>query len=208
MVHRDHVILPVYGFWLPNDPRGSWSRYVAKWEIARFGEPRRIPDRRDLRELTAAELKQRDAARAELNYPAVRLNEMQVRAIGTGFGNQVQTSGYTVWASAIMPEHAHLVLARHTYSAEQMANLFRGAATRQLNKEGCHPLAEFAEDGGKPPAMWAAKPWKIFLDSDAAITDAILYVQNNPIQEGKPQQHWNFVTPDAGLPLGGQTTYR
>ena len=25
MVHGYHVILAAYGFWLPNDPRGSWS---------------------------------------------------------------------------------------------------------------------------------------------------------------------------------------
>lgn len=54
MVHGYHLILPIYGFWRPNDPRGSWSRFVAKWEIARFGEPRRTFERRCLRELSAA----------------------------------------------------------------------------------------------------------------------------------------------------------
>lgn len=207
MVHGYHVILPAYGFWLPNDPRGSWSRFVAKWEISLFGKPRRTFDRSGLRELTTEELHQRDAARAALDYPPVRLNGIQARAVGAGFAKQVQTSGYTVWACAIMPEHTHLVLARHTYSVEQMANLLRGAATRQLMQEGCHPLAEYATDGGTPPGMWAAKPWKLFLDSDEAITDAILYVQNNLVEEGKPPQHWSFVTPYAGLPSGGQTTY-
>ena len=37
MVHGYHVILPMYGFWLPNDPRGSWSDFVRKWELVRFG---------------------------------------------------------------------------------------------------------------------------------------------------------------------------
>jgi REP element-mobilizing transposase RayT len=206
MVHGYHVILPVYGFWLPNDPRGSWSKFVAKWEIARFGKPRRTHERRSLRELSVAEIKQRDAARAALKYPPVRLSGVQARCVGRGFAQQVQKSGYIVWACAIMPEHTHLVLDRHRYAAEQMANLLRGAATRQLMEEGCHPLADFAEDGQRPPGMWAARPWKFFLDSDEAIMDAIHYVQNNPIEEGKPPQHWNFVTPYAGLP-GGHTTY-
>jgi len=73
MVHGYHVILPVYGFWLPNDPRGSWSQFVGRWELARFGKPRRTPDRRTLRELSDAERRQRDAARAALKYPPVRL---------------------------------------------------------------------------------------------------------------------------------------
>ena len=106
-----------------------------------------------------------------------------------------------------MPEHTHLVLARYTYAVEQMANLLRGAATRRLMEEGCHPLAEFADAGERPPRMWAEHPWKVFLDSDEAITDAVLYVQNNPVEEGKPAQHWNFVAPYTGLPPGGHTTY-
>ncbi|MCA9195416.1 MAG: hypothetical protein KDB03_26780 [Planctomycetales bacterium] len=106
-----------------------------------------------------------------------------------------------------MPEHTHLVLARHRYSAEQMSNLLRGAATRQLIQEGCHPLGEFALAGRRPPGMWAARPWKIFLDSDEAITDAIQYVEKNPLEKGKPQQRWNFLTPYDGLSPGGHLTY-
>ena len=207
MVHGYHVILPVYGFWLPNDPRGSWSEFVGRWELAQFGQPRRSPCRRSLKELSEAELRQRDEARAALKYPAVCLNGLQARAVGRGFAKQIQTSGYTVWACAIMPEHTHLVIARHRYSVEQMANLLRGAATRQLIDEGLHPLAEFAEPGERPPRMWAERPWKFFLDSDEAIEDAIAYVQNNPLEEGKPAQQWSFVTPYTGLPEGGWTTY-
>ncbi len=207
MVHGYHLILPVYGFWLPNDPRGSWSQFVAKWEIARFGQPRRTFERRGLRELSTAELSQREAARHELKHPPVRLSGIQARAVGRGFAKQVRTSRYTIWACAILPEHTHLVIARHKYSAEQMANLLRGAATRQLMDEGCHPLAKFVEVGQRPPRMWAARPWRVFLDSDEVITGAIHYVQNNPIEEGKPPQNWNFVKPYAGLPTGGYGTY-
>ena len=32
-----HVIITAYGFWLPNDPRGSWSDFVGAWELLRFG---------------------------------------------------------------------------------------------------------------------------------------------------------------------------
>jgi len=28
MVLGTHLILTAYGFWLPNDPRGSWSDFV------------------------------------------------------------------------------------------------------------------------------------------------------------------------------------
>ncbi len=55
--------------------------------------------------------------------------------------------------------------------------------------------------------MWAERPWKFFLDSDEAIEDAIAYVENNPLEEGKPSQQWSFVTSYAGVPEGGWTTH-
>ena len=45
MVHGYHVIMGMYGFWLPNDPRGSWSAFVAAWELLRFGTTTRSVDR-------------------------------------------------------------------------------------------------------------------------------------------------------------------
>jgi REP element-mobilizing transposase RayT len=207
MIHGYHVILPVYGFWLPNDPRGSWSDFVGAWELARFGRARKTIERQSLRELTDDELRLREEARAALKYPPVCLSGLQARAIVRGFAKQVRTSGYTVWACAVMPEHTHLVIARHSYAVEQMANLLKGAATRQLNDEGLHPLADFAEPGKRPPRMWAERLWKHFLNSDEAIENAITYVNNNPLEEGKPAQQWSCVTPYAGLPEGGWTTY-
>ena len=51
MIVGYHVIFGVYGFWLPNDPRGSWSEFVASWELARFGKagiPAGVRDESDL----------------------------------------------------------------------------------------------------------------------------------------------------------------
>src|ERR1700680_1345456 len=31
-----HVIITAHGFWLPNDPRGSWSDFVGAWELSRM----------------------------------------------------------------------------------------------------------------------------------------------------------------------------
>jgi len=207
MIHGYHVILPVYGFWLPNDPRGSWSDFVGAWELARFGKARPVRERRRLRDLSAAELQQREAARGKLKYPPVQLNGLQARAVARGFAKQIRTSNYTLWACAIMPEHTHLVIARHSYAVEQISILLKGSATRRLIEEHRHPLATFAGPHERPPRMWAERAWKIYLDSDEAIENAIAYVQNNPLEEDKPAQHWSFVTPFAGLSDGGWTTY-
>ena len=48
MIHAYHVIWGAYGFWLPNDPRGSWSDFVASWELLRFGKATGGLERRDV----------------------------------------------------------------------------------------------------------------------------------------------------------------
>jgi REP element-mobilizing transposase RayT len=197
----------MYGFWLPNDPRGAWSEVVRKWELVRYGRATKTMERRELIDLTNAELEQREAARKALSYPPVSIDGRQALAIARGFSEKSQKSGYTIWACSILPEHTHLVIARHTYKVEQIVNLLKGAATSRTIEEGLHPLASHAEPGKRPPRMWAAREWKVYLDSEEAIECAIAYVLENPEKEGKPKQNWSFVTPFAGLPPGGWTTY-
>ena len=40
MVLAYQVILSFYVFWPPNDPRGSWSDWVASWELFRSADRR------------------------------------------------------------------------------------------------------------------------------------------------------------------------
>ena len=207
MIHGYHVILPMYGFWLPNDPRGSWSDFVRKWELVRFGRTTKTLERRELEELTEDELKKRDAAKQALAYSPVSIDGHQAVSISRGFGEKAKKGNYTIWACAIMPEHTHLVIARHVFKVEQMANLLKGAATSQIMKDGRHPLAKCAKPGERPPQMWAAHEWKVYLDREEAIENAISYVEENPVREGKQKQNWDFVTPFAGISKSGWTTY-
>ena len=207
MIHGYHVILPMYGFWLPNDPRGSWSDFVRVWELVRFGKATRSIERRELTELSESDLQRREAARRTLKYPPVSLDGPQALAVANGFADKVRKSNFTIWACSILPEHTHLVIARHTYKVEQIANLLKGAATSLIMREGCHPLAEHAEPGKRQPRMWAAGEWKVFLDSEEGVEAAIRYVEANPEKEGTRKQHWSFVTPFAGIPQGAWMTY-
>lgn len=207
MVHGYHLILPMYGFWLPNDPRGSWSDFVRRWELARFGPSRKTLERKSIDSLGARERLQRVAAKQALSFPPVSISGNQAQSIGLGFAKHRQKCNYTFWACSILPEHIHMVLARHTYKVEQMANLLKGAATTQLINDGNHPLQEFAAEGRRPPRMWAAHEWKQYLDCEESIDEAIRYVEENAEKEGKPRQAWSFVTPFTGINSAGWTTY-
>jgi len=206
MVHGYHVILGAYGYWLPNDPRGTWSDFVGKWELLRFGKSKRSMDRRALEELTCEEREERERARESLEYPAVQFSGQQARGIGRGFSFVSQKRGFTIWACSILPEHTHLVIARHRYRVESIINALKGESTRQLVSERLHPLSQYAAPGKRPPRMWSTGEWKVFLDSEEAIESAIAYVVQNPVEESKPLQRWNFVASFQGLDAGW-TTY-
>ena len=47
MVLASHLIISAYGFWLPNDPRGSWSDFVGSWELLKFGPATKVNDSRN-----------------------------------------------------------------------------------------------------------------------------------------------------------------
>jgi hypothetical protein len=61
--------------------------------------------------------------------------------------------------------------------------------------------------GEKAPSPWARGRWKVFLESEAEIEEAIRYVEEIPAKEGKRRQRWSFVTPFAGLEKSGWITY-
>ncbi len=205
MIHGYHVIWGTYGFWLPNDPRGSWSDFVASWELAKFGKATQSNLRLEVDPLEWAEWRQK--AEGALKYPVVHFDGRQASAVGTGFARCVQKSNLTVWACSVLPEHVHLILARHTYRVEQICNLLKGEATKALTAASVHPRGVTVQDKRKVGSVWAEGQWKRYLESEEDIETAIRYVEENPVKEDKPKQSWSFVTPFSGLAQSGWVIY-
>ncbi len=203
MVHAYHVIFGAYGFWLPNDPRGSWSEFVGRWELARFGKATKSTARK---QLSPAEEAQRVEAKCALRYPPVRFTDLQLRAVANGFENACRKSGFTLWACSILPEHVHAVIARHRFKVEFIVGLLKGEATKQLKREQLYPLAA-QSNCTIAPSPWNEHCWRVFLDNEADVENAVRYVEDNPIKEGKPRQSWRFVTPFGGIAPDGWITY-
>jgi len=192
MVLGHHAIFTAYGFWLPNDPRGSWSDYVRRWELLRFGPATKVTTRRSVAK-RPHDHRLRLAAKEALKYPAVRFTSEQILSIADGFQQAINESGYEVYACSILPEHVHMVIARHERKGERIIGHLKGRATQQLAADGLHPLSAHREADGSFPSPWARRGWPVFLDSPQRIRDAIVYVENNPVREGMPRQHWRFV---------------
>ncbi len=187
-----HVIFGAYGFWLPNDPRGSWSTFVGSWELFRYGRATKTNESRSVAH-SPHDRAGRLAAKQDLKRPAVAFSGVQALAVSRGFARYAQRSGLAILACAILPDHVHLVIGRHRIGAKQVVIPLKGAATTQLIDEGLHPFAHLPPEKGRPPKCFARGGWSVYLDSVEDVFRAIQYVDENPLKEGKPRQRWSFV---------------
>jgi len=194
MVLGYHVIFGAYGFWLPNDPRGSWSDYVGAWELLRFGLATKTTETRSLAN-QQHDFNMRQAAKQHLKHPAVQFTGLQAQAVGQGFANYVRSSGLQIWACAILPDHVHLVVGRFRLKIEKVVIQLKGEATQELVNRNLHPFGDKQLPNTRPPKCFARGQWAPFLDSNEDVERAIQYVEQNPRKEGKPRQIWKFVTP-------------
>jgi REP element-mobilizing transposase RayT len=185
MVLGYHVIFGTYGFWLPNDPRGSWSDFVGAWELFHFGKATKTNTRRSLAGVPH-DRQLRAAAKRALKFPPVKFSGLQARAVVHGFAQALQEGCYIAHACSVLPEHVHLVLGRHARDIGRIIGHLKARATQRLAAEGLWPA------DGRP--VWAGKGWKVFLDTPEAVRRAIAYVEANPIKEGYRPQHWSFVS--------------
>ncbi len=195
MVIAYHAIITAYGFWLSNDPRGSGSDYVRRPELLQFGRATQVQVRHSVAgaPLTREQRATRAAAKNALTYPPVRFTTEQIQAIADGFADGVRRSGFVVYACAILPDHTHLVVARHSYPIEQVVNRLKGSASRVLGERGIHPMAGAQNARGGTPSPWAVGLRKIFLNTPSDVIGRIQYARDNLTRAGLPEQNWEFV---------------
>ena len=187
MVIAYHVIFGAYGFWLPNDPRGSWSTEVWAQHLQSFGDATKV----DTRQSLAGRQHDRSlrlVAKQHLQYAAVQFTPRQTRVVGDGFAQAVADLGLDVYACSIMPDHVHLVTGRWQSDVEYVAGFLKRAATRRLNDEQAHPLQGCRQANGRTPSPWVVGGWFVYLNSPPEVRGRIRYVEENPPKAGLPPQ--------------------
>jgi REP element-mobilizing transposase RayT len=190
-----HAIMSLYGFGLPNAPRGSWSDFVGAWELFRYGGHATKVDTSASLARHPHDRSRRQVVKRHLKYPPVRLAGAQARAVASGFRRASVEGGYAIHACPILPDHVHLVIGRHPRPISQIVAHLKARATQQLIAEGLHPLARFADVNGALPSPWARKYRKVFIDDGSWVRNAIGYVEGNPLKEGKRRQRWKMIVP-------------
>jgi REP element-mobilizing transposase RayT len=195
MILAYHVIFSAYGFWLPNDPRGSWSTFVAAWELLLAGgKATKTIERRSLAH-DSHDRSKRLRTKAALKYPPVNFSGEQALSVAKGFAEAIADGKYIVHACSILPEHVHLVTGRHERDVERIVGHLKSSATKRLDADGLHPFAGTIKHNGSKQSPWSERCWKVFLDSPEDVPRAIRYVEQNPVKEGKKRQQWSFVRP-------------
>jgi REP element-mobilizing transposase RayT len=183
-----HIIYAAYGFWLPNDPRGSWSTYVGNRRLfERFGPATKVTTRQS-RARRPHDHQRRLAAKRELTHPPTVFTGRQALEVGKAIADAAHENEVRVFACAVMPDHMHLVIRAGRIPPSRFVARCRSGASRRLHDAGLWPIER---------PIWGRGRWDIELETDADIRTRIRYVEQNPLQAGFPAQHWSFVTPFA-----------
>ena len=185
-----HLIWTAYGWWLPNDPRGSMSRTVATDVIAELGDLHY--GRREAQPSAAAMRQFHERAKQVLKFPLLEFSPQEIDAIADAFSDAIHEHRYTCYACAIMPDHAHIIIRKHKHKAEQMIDTLQETSRLRLSTLGLR-------DPTHP--VWTTGGSKTFLDHPDAIRRTIRYIQDNPAKRGLPAQQWPFVSEYDGWPL-------
>ena len=196
MVRWYHAIVSAYGFWLPNDPRGSWSDFVRAWELFRFGGPATTVSDKHNYARDPHDAKFRRAMKSHLKYPAARFNETSRASVARGIELACSEFGFIIHAGAIGFDHVHLVTERNpSRSIEQVVAVLKARATRQMNVDDTNPMNGFRQSDGAIPTPWGKSCWSVFINDEIQLRAAIDYVARHPTKEGLAPQHWKFITP-------------
>src|SRR5258708_3902457 len=130
MVIGHHLIWTVYGYWLPNDPRGSTSHEIRVARIAELGEihygRKRIqPSSKELRQF-------QQEANAVLKHELLTFTAEDMLLVGSSLGQTIREHGYTCYACAVMLDHVHMLIRKHRVWAETMIEAFQEKSREKL----------------------------------------------------------------------------
>lgn len=190
IVIAHHLIFTAYGWWLPNDPRGSSSRLIRSDPLQELGELHR--GRRPVQpagwEIRAF---YREAAK-RLRHKLLTFDEADRQIIAAAFAVMIERERYTCWGCAILPDHIHLVIRKHKHAAEEMITNLQDESRSRLRAENRRP-------GSHP--VWGGPGWKVFLEHPGDVQRTIRYVEHNPRKHGLPEQRYGFMRAYDGWPL-------
>lgn len=179
-----HLVISGYGFWIPNDPRGSGSDELRaeKFEDLgpiHHGRKKIQPSRKELRDFYAR-------AEPNLEHDPLWFDAKTRQLIAIAFAEVIARQSYTVWACFIGANHAHLCIRYHRDRYEEMHAQLTDRSRVTLIEAAIAPIEHL---------VWAKRPYSVFQHTPEDIRRTIKYIEDNAAKEGLPKQIWDFVKP-------------
>src|SRR3954451_19976750 len=109
------LIWTLYGWWLPNDLRGSTSHVIRNDALKalgdlHFGRKKILPASRNIRAFY-------HQASGILKHPLLELGRQEILSVASGFSEAIRINSYTCYACAILRDHVHLIIRKHRHTA-------------------------------------------------------------------------------------------
>src|SRR5688572_12876143 len=190
LVIAHHIMWTLYGWWLPNDPRGSTSRAIHSDILAElgqlhFGRKRVQPARRDVRAF-------HQQVADVLLHRLLSFEVSEFPTVAEALGQAIQECNYTCYGCAVMPDHVHLLIRKHRDQAEEMIEKLQTLTRARLIEARIRSVDH---------PVWTLGGWKVFLDHPEEVRRTIRYIEDNPIKWRLPRQRWPWVKVYDNWPL-------
>ena len=182
MILGIHLVWTCYGWWFPNDPRGSWSKDVWSPELRELGK-NAARGRRSVQPSGDKLNKYISTAQERLKHAPVELNGIMRRTAKTAIMRQARLNNYVIMALAVMPRHAHAVVLRHNHAQGRIVRGFKAVSSREIRKLLAASFTrrdDRAENSAtdKIP-VWSRGYWARFLNTEPDIKAAVDYVKSH-----------------------------
>lgn len=186
-----HLIWTGYGWWLPNDPRGSGSKAIDSDIIAQLGElhygrKRVQPPGEVVRDFY-------QKAAKVLKYPLLGLDESARAVVAQAFEEVIRRERYTCYACAIMPDHVHMLIRKHKHKAEDWPTGSKPKTACGYGRPVTGPT--ITRPGAAAASGTSSSNTPTKSDARSATSNAIPSPSPSPLNSGP------FVTPYDDWPL-------
>ena len=195
MVIAYHIIITAYGWWLPNDLRGSTSRRVCCDVLndpgeLHFGRKKIQPAGFEIREFY-------NRAVEVLKHDLLTFDDRCVKVVSDAFSRCIVDNQYTCYGGVIMPDHGHLCIRKHKHFAEEMIQQFQKYSAEALVDAGLR---------SKDHPVWSTSGWKVFLDDADDVRRTVHYIEQNPMKMNLPIQRYPWITSYDNWPFHNRLT--
>jgi hypothetical protein len=126
-----------------------------------------------------------------LKFDTLWFDSAKRQAIVDAFGEAIRSFGYTVYASAVVNNHAHHIVRRHRDDHKAIWDVLAHASREALRRlpgiSAEHPI-------------WSDRPYSVFLYREEEIEGRIKYVNDNFTKHGIPKVVYSYITRYDGWP--------